>query len=326
MNGRKILIIITLVLLSALVVITILNSSIFMKSNKQESYTEKEDPAEDEHDELVVKISDREMKDFGIKLSTAGPGRLRIHLNLPGEVAYDPDRVAYITPRFPGVVKEIRKHIGDHVNKGDTLAIIESNESLTPYAVLASIDGTIIRKDITLGEVVREDKMLFEIADLSHVWVNLTVYQKDLPYIRVGQEVTISPGYRISNIKSKGKISYISPVLDEETRTATARVVLPNPSGIWRPGLFVTGRVEIENIYVPVMIPKSALQTINDKTCVFVKTEHGFIPKPVEIGRSNETHVEIISGLKPGQQYVSEGAFTLKSELLKEEFGGGHGH
>jgi cobalt-zinc-cadmium efflux system membrane fusion protein len=159
------------------------------------------------------------------------------------------------------------------------------------------------------------------------VWVNLTVYQKDLPYIRVGQEVIISPGYGIPETRNaKGKISYISPVLDEETRTATARVVLPNPEGIWRPGLFVTGKVVIENIYVPILIPKSALQTVEGKTCVFILTEDGFIPQPVETGRSNETHVEIISGLRPGQKYVSKGAFTLKSELSKEEFGGGHGH
>jgi cobalt-zinc-cadmium efflux system membrane fusion protein len=189
---------------------------------------------------------------------------------------------------------------------------------------VAPFDGTIIEKHVALGEAHKEDAEMFLIADLSSVWVNLGVYQKDLPSIRVGQSVVVSAGHGIPDMT--GRIGYIGPLVGEQTRTATARVVLPNRGGQLRPGLFVTGRVTLSTVPVPILVPRSALQTIDDKTVVFVKDGDDFEPRPVIVGRSNGTHVEITSGLEPGQKYVSAGAFTLKAQLAKGSFGDGHGH
>jgi cobalt-zinc-cadmium efflux system membrane fusion protein len=123
-----------------------------------------------------------------------------------------------------------------------------------------------------------------------------------------------------------GKISYIGPLVGEQSRTATARVVLPNREGQLRPGLFVTAKVAVGAVPVPILAPKSALQTMEDRTVVFVEDEHGFEPKPVVTGRSNGTHVEITGGLEPGERFVSAGAFTLKAQLAKGSFGDGHNH
>ncbi len=195
----------------------------------------------------------------------------------------------------------------------------------THYEITSPFDGTVIEKHITLGEVLAEDAEAFTIADLSSVWVNLTVYQKDLPFVRIGQPATITS--KQGNLVSSGTVSYISPILFEETRTATARVVLNNAQGRWRPGLFVTARVTVEETDVPVIVQKTALLTMDEETVVFVRTGNSFELRPVKLGRENETHVEIISGLEQGQQYVSSGAFTLKSELDKDSFGSeGHGH
>jgi cobalt-zinc-cadmium efflux system membrane fusion protein len=90
--------------------------------------------------------------------------------------------------------------------------------------------------------------------------------------------------------------------------------------------MFVTGRVLVESTEVPVAVPPTALHTINEETVVFVQTDEGFKPQPVELGRAGETHVEILSGLSPGEPYVSRGGFTLKAELGKEAFGDGHAH
>jgi cobalt-zinc-cadmium efflux system membrane fusion protein len=154
--------------------------------------------------------------------------------------------------------------------------------------------------------------------------VNLGVYQKDIPSVRVGQPVVVSAGHGIPDMT--GEISYIDPLVGEQTRTATARVVLPNRGGQLRPGLFVTGRVTLSTVPVPILVPKTALQTMDEKTVVFVEDKDGFEPRTVAVGRSNGTHVEITSGLKPGQKYVSAGAFTLKAQLAKGSFGDGDNH
>ncbi|GAB4179946.1 MAG: efflux RND transporter periplasmic adaptor subunit [Calditrichia bacterium] len=285
---------------------------------------EKEAHSGEEHAEEVVKLSPEEIKEFGIEIATAGPGMLEQHVDLTGEIVIDPRRLAHLTPRFPGIIKEVRKTIGDPVKKGEVLAVIESNESLSPYEIKSLIDGQVIDMHLTQGEVVTDESHAFTIADLSKVWADLSVYQKDLPHIQLGQKVYISAGPNTREVD--GTISYISPVVDEKTRTTTARVVLENPDGHWRPGLFVTGRVIIGTETVPVYAPKTALETFENRTVVFVKNDEGFEPQPVTIGRSNTKAVEIVAGLKPGQQYVSKGGFTLKAELQKESFGEGDSH
>jgi cobalt-zinc-cadmium efflux system membrane fusion protein len=156
------------------------------------------------------------------------------------------------------------------------------------------------------------------------VWVNITVYAKDLPLVHTGQQVSILADGIPE--KASGKITYLGPVVGENTRTALARVVLPNPDGHWRPGLFVTASIAIREQEGRVVVPTAALQTLEDKTVVFVK-EHGvFKARPVTVGRRNGKLVEIADGLKPGEHYVTEGAFTLKAQLMKESFGEGHAH
>lgn len=277
-----------------------------------------------EHGEEIARLSDEELQEFGIELATAGQGQIQMHIDLTGEIKIDPDRLAHITPRFSGIVKAVHKKIGDKVKKGEVLAVIESNESLAPYEVTSLIDGTVIEMHLTKGEVINDASHDIVVADLSYVWADLNVYQKDLQYIKIGQKAVVSGGVKMP--ETQGKISYISPVVDEATRTAIARVVLPNRNGYWRPGLFVNARVVTESVTAPIVVPKTALETYEGQTVIFVKTAEGFKPQPVTIGRSNLANVEILSGLKPGIIYVAKGGFTLKAELQKESFGGGDGH
>ncbi len=289
----------------------------------QKPAEEHAEKTEEHHEESkTVSISPEEMKEFDVETTVAGPGNLQLHVELPGEVVIPPDNLAHIHPRFPGIVKEVRKSIGDKVKKGEVLVVIESNESMADYAIKSLIDGTVIEMHMTRGEMVDDSKHSFVIADLSKVWIYLQVYQKDLPYVHKGQKVLISAGKDMP--QETGKISYISPIIDETTRTAEARVVLRNEKGIWKPGLFVTGRITTESLKVAVMVPKTALETLNNETVIFVKTENGFEPRPVTIGRENDQFVEIVHGLKAGQTYVSKNGFILKAELLKSEFGDEH--
>lgn len=278
---------------------------------------------EEAHAEGIAKLDPATLEEFEVEIAVAGPGEIEKSISLPAEVRPNEDRLAHIAPRFPGIARDVRARIGDAVKAGQVLAVIES-EALAPFDLKTQIEGVVIAKHITRGEPVSREQAAFVVADLRDVWVDISVYQKDLPLLRVGQPVVVSAGHELE--EARGEISYVAPVVDEATRTATARVVLSNPDGIWRPGLFVTARVEVAREEVPLAVPKSALQVLDDRTVVFVEDEDGFEPRPVELGRRGDRHVEILSGLSPGQRYVAAGGFTLKAELQRGEFAGGHAH
>ncbi len=196
--------------------------------------------------------------------------------------------------------------------------------NLTLYEIVAPISGTVVKKHITLGEKLGNESNTFTVADLSNVWIHLTVYQKDLPKIRPGLHVIVRADQH--DAKTSGIIDYVSPFVDESTRTATARVVVDNTEGNWRPGMFVTGQVLVDEVEVGILIYRSAIQIIDGDKAVFVQTDEGFEPRHIKTGRSNKDYVEVVSGLELGQRYVKSNAFTLKAELGKSQFGEGHGH
>jgi cobalt-zinc-cadmium efflux system membrane fusion protein len=277
----------------------------------------------DEHaEELRVTLAPEAIGAGGIETIEAGPAVIRLMLELPGEIAPNADRLAHIVPRFPGIAREARKTLGDPVRQGEVVAVIESNESLSLYDVTSLLSGTVIEKHITLGEFVRDDSDIYVIADLSTVWVKVTVYSRDLDKVRRGQRVEISAGPE--GPRAEGTITYIGPGLGEATRAATARVVLPNPSLIWRPGLFVTARVIRDEPTVSIAVADSALQRIEGRTAVFVVEGSAFEVRFVEPGRTDGRTTEILSGLSVGERYVHRGAFLLKSELMKSEAGHEH--
>jgi len=122
----------------------------------------------------------------GITLARAVKGRIAVSVDLSGEVGFNEDRLVHVTPRFPGIAKEAHFKIGEFVNAGEVVAVIESNESMTPYQLKASMCGRIIQKHITPGEHVSETESIYLLADLSTVWVNLAVYPKDASNIKPG--------------------------------------------------------------------------------------------------------------------------------------------
>lgn len=359
--------------------------------------------AEEGHSDAMT-LTLAEMEELSISLAEVGPGKLDIQVRLPGEVRLNEDRLAHVVPKLSGIVKEVRTTLGDAVQAGDVMAILESRDlatakaaylaatehaslaratfsreeelwkeqisaekdyleaknaragariamrtaeqqlealglsdsdiasltqqsgrSLTRYEVLAPFEGSVIEKHIALGEFVEANADVFTLANLTTVWVDLSVYSKDLSSVRKGQKVIISTDSALPD--AEGLISYIGPVVGEETRTALARVVLPNPDGLWRPGMFVTAKVAVEELAVAIKIPKTALQTIEGKVHVFVQDSDGLEAVEVTLGRVDQDGAEVLSGLEPGQQYVATGGFYLKAELGKEAFaGGGHNH
>ncbi len=195
---------------------------------------------------------------------------------------------------------------------------------LTLYEIRSPSAGVITEKHVVQGELLNEQSRPFVISNLDRIWVNLTVYQKDLEKIKTGQHVRVISGYGIPDVDSV--IDYISPKVSEETRSASARVVIDNKDQKWRPGLFVSVQVTLSDYTSDIVIPKTAIETIDNQSVVFIKSEEGFEPHPVKLGRSDHTHVEVLDGLASGEQYVSKNAFVLKAQMQKSSFGDGHAH
>ncbi len=262
-----------------------------------------------------VELSDAKVAAAGIELQKAGPGVLHDSIHLNGILQPNQEMLVQVTPRFPGVVREVRKRFGDRVEKGEVLAKIESNQSLTVYELTAPLGGTIIDRQVALGEHVGEQKTAFTIADLSSVWVDFSVYRRDLNRIRVGDTVMIDA--EDGGPKIEAKLSYISPVGNSDTQSALARAVLSNENLRLRPGLFVTGRVLLTAKPVSIAIKLSALQTVENRTVVFVRVGEKFEARDVELGDRDPEHVEIAFGLLEDDIYAAKNSFVIKAEMAK---------
>ncbi|MEP9410983.1 MAG: efflux RND transporter periplasmic adaptor subunit [Candidatus Brocadia sp.] len=190
-----------------------------------------------------------------------------------------------------------------------------TGRGLTRYELKAQFDGIVIKKEIAVGEAIKEDADIFAIADLSTVWVGVTVYAKDLSVVKVGQNVTVKS--KILGLEANGTLTYLGPLVGEQTRTAQGRVVVQNPEGRWRPGLFVAVEIVQEDVTVPVAVSVDAIQTFRDWSVVFVQYGDLFEARPLELGRSDGRWVEILHGLSPGEKYVSRNSFILKADLGK---------
>ncbi len=197
-----------------------------------------------------------------------------------------------------------------------------SEGGLTTYEIRSPIDGVILEKHLNVGEAVAESSELFVIADLSTVWVEVTVYAQDLGRVREGSPVSI----RSEEIgqSAESTLSYIGSLVGVESRSAKAVVKLPNPDRLWRPGLFVTAEVTDKEFDVPVAISEEALQAFRDWNVVFGKFGDVYEIRPVELGRRAGGWAEVISGLEAGQEYVTTNSYVLKADL--EKSGATHDH
>lgn len=192
----------------------------------------------------------------------------------------------------------------------------ESLRSLRTYEIKSPLTGTVIEKDIALGALINSDQLVYTIADLDTVWVELGVSANDLPKMKLGNKILINP-IKGESQNAEAIITQLSPVIDEETRTATAIASLPNQSKIWFPGSYVCANVIVDEINVPVAVLKEAVHNDDDGSFIFIPHENGFEKKDVTTGKSDNTFIEIVSGLEPNSPYAATKTFLLKAELGK---------
>ncbi len=208
------------------------------------------------------------------------------------------------------------------------LALLENRRdaSISRYEIKSPISGRVVEKHITRGETVGSDSDIFTVADLNSVWVNLTIYLKDLNKVRENQRLVIKSMH--SDTQAEAGISMVTPFVSESTRSGVARVELDNSAGGWIPGTFVTAHIADSTEEIAISIVKVAVQTLEEGNVVFRRIGLEYVPMPVTIGRSDGDRVEILSGIEPGQSYVAEGAFELKAAIVTSSLDShaGHGH
>jgi cobalt-zinc-cadmium efflux system membrane fusion protein len=257
----------------------------------------------------------------GLEIKTAGAAEVSEALQLYGVVTPDAQRVRNVSARYAGVVLSVGKAVGDNVKAGETLATVESNDSLQTYRVLAPIGGVITVRSVNAGESVA-DATLFTVTDLSRVWVELSVFPRDLAQVRVGQNVDVKT--LDGGLSGTGKVAMISSLGSTATQSLTARVVLDNADRRWAPGLYVLGEVRVTEAEVAVAVDSAALQLVEGRPSVFVVSGDEYSPRHVKLGRKDSEIAEILEGLEAGEKYVARNSFIVKAELAKGEAEHGH--
>ncbi|MDF9757540.1 efflux RND transporter periplasmic adaptor subunit [Pseudomonas hunanensis] len=200
-------------------------------------------------------------------------------------------------------------------NAGQKVAAVAPAGKGNRYELRAPFDAMVVEKHLTVGEVVDETSNAFTLSDLSRVWATFAVAPRDLDKVVSGRGVTVSAPDLGAQVE--GKVNYVGSLLGEQNRAATVRATLANPNGAWRPGLFVNIAVTVERFDAAVVVPESALQTWEEQTVVFARTDEGFAARPVKPGRRDAGQVEIREGLAAGTEVAAAGSFVLKSELGK---------
>ena len=346
--------------------------------------------------EGLVKLSPAQIAALRIEVAPAGPGMLSRTVRVPGNVMMDSDRIGHVPAKVIGTVVELRKRLGDVVQKGEVVAYLESREvadaksefltaganlelqttliererslfekkisaeqqflraenafslsklrhdlarqklsaldvdeaeiaelpkqpvaNLRRYALRSPIAGRVIDRRVDLGAPVggdQQEKEIYVVADLSSVWVELTVSAPDLALLKEGDDITIEDSTRE---KATGKTIFVSPMVSKETRTTRVIVSLDNADGRWRPGSFVGASIPVDQRPVELLLPRNALQTIDGKLIAFVQVPDGFEAHAVQAGAMTEDAVEVIGGLKPGEIVAVLNTFVLKSDLGK---------
>ncbi len=197
----------------------------------------------------------------------------------------------------------------------------EPDTSVSRYELTAPGAGMIVSKHITPGEKVGTEEPVYTLADLDTVWLNVSVYTRYVDLIKEGLRVTVRAGGR----ETVGLVDYVSPVVSESTRTVSARVVINNSDGLWKPGEFVTARVETGRIQADRIVPMDAIQTYEGQEVIFIQDEDGIEPVAVRIGRRSDTAVELLGDdIALGTPIVVRNSFLIKAELGKGSAGHDH--
>lgn len=280
---------------------------------------------EDAHDESAPEtttITAAMAEQAGIRVAPVAAGTIADEHDVQGLLTPVDGRVAQVMARFPGPIRSLRANVGDRVAAGQVLASIESNLSLTTYTVSAPISGMVLARQAQVGGVAGEGTPLFEIGDLSTLWVDLHIFGNDTQHITAGVPVTVAR--MTDGVSQTTTLERVLPGTATASQSTVARASLRNDDGLWRPGAAVKARIVVATQAAAQVVPLSALQSMDGKDVVFVRSGDTYTARPVRLGARDAGKVEVLDGLTPGEQVVIEQSYVVKADIGKA--GASHEH
>lgn len=258
----------------------------------------------------------------GIRVAPAAAGVIADEHEVQGLLTPVEGRVVRVTARFPGPIRRLNANVGDPVRAGQVLATVESNLSLTDYTVATPIAGVVLARNASVGAMAGEGAPLFEVADLSQLWVDLHIFGADAGHIRPGAAVSVT---RLSDgVSVETTLERVLPGTATASQSTVARAILDNGDGLWRPGSAVRARITVEQQPAALVVPLSALQRFRDWDVAFVRVGDTYEVRPLQLGKRDGTRVEVLSGLREGDQVVVEQSYLVKADI--EKSGASHDH
>ncbi|MEN5427082.1 efflux RND transporter periplasmic adaptor subunit [Stenotrophomonas pennii] len=290
----------------------------------EDTHAHAEDEAHDDDEAPAdsTRIADAQARAAGIVSAAAGPGTIADEHEVQGLLAPVDGRSAQVTARFPGPVRALRANVGDRVRAGQPLASIESNLSLTTYNIAAPISGVVLSRQVQLGAVAAEGQVLFDIGDLSQLWVDLHIFGSDTQHITAGVPVTITR--MTDGVAQTVTLERVLPGTATASQSTVARATIDNTDGLWRPGAAVRARIVVASTPAAIAVPLTALQTLDGKDVVFVREGDSYHARVVQLGARDARQVAVTGGLQAGEQVVVEQSYTVKADIGKA--GAAHEH
>lgn len=274
------------------------------------------------HEENVVTLTKENLSHIALKTEEAKRGSLDLVLRAVGRVEENRTKTAKVTSTLEGRLVKLNYDLNDRVKAGDVVGLVQTPELLgKPLELKAPIDGVVVERKSTIGELIGKETEIYTISDPTDLWLIVEVKERDLGAVRIGQvaEFTVLayPGE-----KFRGKIVLIGNRVEPESRTLEARVAVENQDGRLKPGMFADIEITTTAMQDVLTISDTALQTMEDTQVVFVATsETRFEKRVVKLGLEHRGRIQILEGIKEGERVVTEGSFILKSELLKGQLG-----
>ena len=258
----------------------------------------------------------------GVRSERAGGATMAELVDMSGRVEITPEGRADIRARLPGQIVWLKGQLGDRVRKGQPLLRVESSHSLQTYAITAPISGIIVEKNANVGDVTG-DRALFVVADPTQLHAEFFVYPRDAERIRVGQKVALRS--LSGAVRLNGAVEAILPTADLASQTLMAHVHLPaSAADQFRPGMGVEGSFSVAEAQVPLAVRTRAVQRFRDFEVVYAKVGNSYEVRMLEIGRRTPEWTEVLGGLEPGTEYVTDGAFLIRADIDKS--GASHDH
>ena len=265
-------------------------------------------------------INDRLLNLSDVQTEIADSRTLKTTVELFGVISVPENQVHRLSAPYDGLIKSIAVKQGDRVKRGDPVITVQNAATLKTYSITSPITGEVTAQFRSSGDRA-ENGPIIEIANLDKVWVELSAFPSDIEQLRPGQPVTVYDLHEHEIASSQ--IDFISRQMTGG-HIARARAVIDNSNSHWRPGMHVKARIVTAETTVPLAVRKIAVQSFRDMPVVFARFGNTFEVRMLETGTSDAEYIEVIGGLKPGTEYVTENSFLIKADVLKD--GASHDH